>query len=166
MGRKKKLPKIEVHSVANGYVMTIEGHRQEYIYFSPEKLMEGVMVHIGLKMTDQLSAETISSFIDSALQWNDLKKSTAEINRLKNELNNLRRNRNGLATRLIQERDRILVLLEFCRSVVIGKHGLTDAIARLNSQVGKLHGLHKLTPKELGVKSDNITDYDGEEEED
>ena len=166
MGRKKKLPKIEVHSVANGYVMTIEGHRQEYMYFSPEKLMEGVMVHIGLKMTDQLSAETISSFIDSALQWNDLKKSTAEINRLKNELNNLRRNRNGLATRLIQERDRILVLLEFCRSVVIGKHGLTDAIARLNSQVGKLHGLNKLTPKELGVKPDNITDYDGEEEED
>ena len=109
-------------------------------------------------MTEELSTETITSFIDSALQWNDLKKSTAEINRLKNELNNLRRNRNGLATRLIQERDRILVLLEFCRSVVIGKHGLTDAIARLNSQVGKLHGLHKLTQKELGVTSEMIDD--------
>ena len=166
MGRTKKLPHISVSTQKNGYSLTIEGHRKEYFYFSPEKLMEGIMVHIGLKMTDELSTETITSFIDSALQWNDLKKSTAEINRLKNELNNLRRNCNGLATRLIQERDRILVLLEFCRSVVIGKHGLTDAIARLNSQVGKLHGLHKLTPKELGVKSDNITDYYGEEEED
>ena len=165
MGRKKKLPKIEVHSVANGYVLTIEGHRQEYMYFSPEKLMEGVMVHIGLKMTDQLSAETISSFIDSALQWNDLKKSTAEINRLKNQLNNLQRNRNGLAKRLIQERDRMLMILDYCQAVVIGKHGLSDAIARLNSQVGKLHGLKKLTSRELGITSADV-EIDEEEVED
>ena len=166
MGRKKKLPKIEVHSVANGYVMTIEGHRQEYMYFSPEKLMEGVMVHVGLKMTDQLSAETISSFIDSALQWNNLKKSTAEINRLKNQLNNLQRNRNGLAKRLMQERDRFMYLMELCKGVTIGKHGLTDAIAKLNAHVGKLHGVHKLTPKELGITSADIEIEEEEVEDD
>ena len=38
MGRKKKLPKIEVRTVANGYTLAIEGHKQEYMYFSPEKL--------------------------------------------------------------------------------------------------------------------------------
>ena len=166
MGRKKKLPKIEVHSVANGYVMTIEGHRQEYMYFSPEKLMEGVMVHIGLKMTDQLSAETISSFIDSALQWNDLKKSTAEINRLKNQLNNLQRNRNGIATRLMHERDRFMYLLELCKGVAIGKHGLTDVIAKLNAHVGKLHGLKKLTPRELGITSADVEIEEEEVEDD
>lgn len=149
----------------NGYTLSIEGHRQEYMYFSPEKLMEGVMVHVGLKMTDQLSAETISSFIDSALQWNDLKKSTAEINRLKTKLNNLQRNRNGIATRLMHERDRLLMLMEYCKDVVIGKHGLTDAIAKLNSQVGKLHGLHKLTPKELGITSGDMIEEDEEDEE-
>ena len=151
--------------MANGYTLSIEGHRQEYMYFSPEKLMEGVMVHVGLKITDQLSAETISSFIDSALQWNDLKKSTAEINRLKTQLNNLQRNRNGIATRLMHERDRLLMLMEYCKDVVIGKHGLTDAIAKLNSQVGKLHGLHKLTPKELGITSADV-EIDEEEVED
>ena len=166
MGRKKKLPKIEVHSVSNGYVMTIEGHRQEYMYFSPEKLMEGVMVHVGLKMTDQLSAETISSFIDSALQWNDLKKSTAEINRLKNQLNNLQRNRNGIATRLMHERDRFMYLLELCKGVAIGKHGLTDAIAKLNAHVGKLHGLKKLTPRELGITSADVEIEEEEVEDD
>jgi hypothetical protein len=47
MGRKKKkLPHIEVRTLANGYSLSIEGHKQEYMYFSPEKLMEGVMVHI------------------------------------------------------------------------------------------------------------------------
>ena len=166
MGRKKKLPKIEVHSVANGYMLTIEGQKQPYMYFSPEKLMEGVMVHIGLKMTDQLSAETISSFIDSALQWNDLKKSTAEINRLKNQLNNLQRNRNGIATRLMHERDRFMYLLELCKGVTIGKHGLTDAIAKLNAHVGKLHGLKKLTPRELGITSADIEIEEEEVEDD
>ena len=163
--RRKKLPKIEVKTAPNGYQLSIEGHKQEYMYFSPEKLMEGVMVHVGLKMTDQLSAETISSFIDSALQWNDLKKSTAEINRLKTKLNNLQRNRNGIATRLMHERDRFMYLIELCKDVVIGKHGLTDAIAKLNSQVGKLHGLHKLTPKELGITSDDVIEEDEEDEE-
>lgn len=166
MGRKKKLPRIEVRTVPNGYMLTIEGHKQPYMYFSPEKLMEGVMVHIGLKMTDQLSAETITSFIDSALQWNNLKKSTAEINRLKNQLNNLQRNRNGLAKRLMQERDRILMILEYCQAVVIGKHGLSDAIAKLNSQVGKLHGLKKLTPRELGITSADIVTDEEEVEDD
>ena len=36
MGRKKKLPKIEVRTVANGYTLAIEGHKQVYLYFSPE----------------------------------------------------------------------------------------------------------------------------------
>ena len=166
MGRRKKLPHISVVTHPNGYTLSIEGHRQEYMYFSPEKLMEGVMVHVGLKMTDQLSAETITSFIDSALQWNDLKKSTAEINRLKTQLNNLQRNRNGIATRLMHERDRLMYLIELCKGVVIGKHGLTDAIAKLNAHIGKLHGLHRLTPKELGITSADIVTDEEEVEDD
>ena len=77
--RKKKLPKIEVRTTPNGYSMAIEGHKQEYQYFSPEKLMEGVMVHIGLHMTEQLSPDMIKSFIDSALEWNNLKASHKEL---------------------------------------------------------------------------------------
>ena len=165
MGRRKKLPRIEVRTVPNGYSMTIEGHKQEYFYFTPEQLTEGVMVHIGMKMAERLSVESIKGFIDSALQWNDLKKSTAEINRLKNQLNNLQRNRNGLAKRLMQERDRMLMILEYCQAVVIGKHGLSDAIARLNSQVGKLHGLKKLTPRELGITSADLTDEEEVEDD-
>ena len=83
--RRKKLPKIEVRTTPNGYSMAIEGHKQEYMYFSPEKLMEGVMVHVGLHMTEQLSPDMIKSFIDSALEWNNLKASHKELQKAKRE---------------------------------------------------------------------------------
>ena len=157
MGRRKKLPKIEVHSVPNGYTLSIEGHRQEYMYFSPEKLMEGVMVHIGLKMTDQLSAETITSFIDSALQWNDLKKSTAEIKRLKALLKAQQVKYNGLARKLVKERDRLMLLIERAKEVAVGK-SLTDNITRLNRTIANYGPLKTLTYSELGVTSEMIDD--------
>ena len=46
MSRKKKLPKIEVRTLVNGYSLAIEGHKHEYMYFSPEKLMEGVEIGV------------------------------------------------------------------------------------------------------------------------
>ena len=157
MGRRKKLPKIEVHSVPNGYTLTIEGHRQEYMYFSPDKLMEGVMVHVGLKMTDQLSAETIQSFIDSALQWNDLKKSTTEINRLKAMLKAQQAKYNGLARKLVKERDRLLLLIDRAKEVAVGK-SLTDNITRLNRTIANYGTLKTITYSELGITSEMIDD--------
>ena len=141
--------------------MKIEGHRQEYMYVTPEKLMEGVMVHVGLKMTDQLSAETISSFIDSALQWNDLKKSTAEINRLKALLKAQQTKYNGLARRLVKERDRLLLLIDRAKEVSVGK-SLTDNITRLNRTIANYGPLKTLTYSELGVTSEMIDDDDEE----
>ena len=161
MGRRKKLPHISVVTHPNGYSLKIEGHRQEYMYFTPEKLMEGVMVHVGLKMTDQLSAETISSFIDSALQWNDLKKSTAEINRLKALLKAQQTKYNGLARRLVKERDRLLLLIDRAKEVSVGK-SLTDNITRLNRTIANYGPLKTLTYSELGVTSEMIDDDDEE----
>ena len=157
MGRRKKLPHISVVTHPNGYSLKIEGHRQEYMYFTPEKLMEGVMVHVGLKMTDQLSAETISSFIDSALQWNDLKKSTAEINRLKALLKAQQTKYNGLARKLVKERDRLLLLIDRAKDVSAGK-SLTDNITRLNRTIANYGPLKTLTYSELGVTSEMIDD--------
>ena len=141
----------------NGYTLTIEGHRQEYMYFSPEKLMEGVMVHIGLKMTDQLSAETITSFIETALQWNDLKKSTTEINRLKAMLKAQQAKYNGLARKLVKERDRLLLLIDRAKEVAVGK-SLTDNITRLNRTIANYGTLKTITYSELGITSEMIDD--------
>ena len=160
MGRNKKHPRIEVRTVPNGYTMTIEGHKQEYLYFSPEKLMEGVMCHIGLKMTEQLSPETIKSFIDSALEWNNMKVQHKEIQRLQRELAQQQKKYRALANRLIVNRTRLLHLVELAKACHLGKHSLTDALNRLHEETKKLAPMKRLTLKELGITCDDIIDDD------
>lgn len=164
MGRKKKLPKIEVRTVANGYTLAIEGHKQEYLYFSPEKLMEGVMVHVGLKMTEQLSPDTIKSFIDSALEWNNLKASHKELQKAKRETDRINKLYRSLARRMIDERRRMLRLCRLAKDCVTGHHSLTDALAALHARAHLDGQLKEFTLKDFGITSDQIIDDDGETE--
>ena len=164
MGRKKKLPHIEVRTVANGYTLAIEGHKQEYLYFSPEKLMEGVMVHIGLKMTEQLSPDTIKSFIDSALEWNNLKASHKELQKAKRETDRVNKLYRSLARRMIDERRRMLRLCRLAKDCVTGHHSLTDALAALHERAHLDGQLKEFTLKDFGITSDQIIDDDGETE--
>lgn len=166
MGRKKKLPKIEVRTVANGYTLAIEGHKQEYLYFSPEKLMEGVMVHVGLKMTEQLSPDTIKSFIDSALEWNNLKASHKELQKAKRETERVNKLYRSLARRMIDERRRMLRLCKLAKDCVTGHHSLTDALAALHERAHLDGQLKEFTLKDFGISSDQIIDDDGETEAD
>ena len=164
MGRKKKLPKIAVRTVANGYTLAIEGHKQEYLYFSPEKLMEGVMVHVGLKMTEQLSPDTIKSFIDSALEWNNLKASHKELQKAKRETDRVNKLYRSLARRMIDERRRMLRLCRLAKDCVTGHHSLTDALAALHARAHLDGQLKEFTLKDFGITSDQIIDDDGETE--
>lgn len=164
MGRKKKLPKIDVRTVANGYTLAIEGHKQEYLYFSPEKLMEGVMVHVGLKMTEQLSPDTIKSFIDSALEWNNLKASHKELQKAKRETDRVNKLYRSLARRMIDERRRMLRLCRLAKDCVTGHHSLTDALAALHARAHLDGQLKEFTLKDFGITSDQIIDDDGETE--
>lgn len=166
MGRKKKLPKIEVRTVANGYTLAIEGHKQEYLYFSPEKLMEGVMVHIGLKMTEQLSPDTIKSFIDSALEWNNLKASHKELQKAQRETERINKLYRSLSKRLIDERKRMLRLCRLAKDCVTGHHSLTDALAALHARAHLDGRLKEFTLKDFGISSDQIIDDDDETEAD
>lgn len=164
MGRKKKLPKIEVRTVPNGYTLAIEGHKQEYLYFSPEKLMEGVMVHIGLKMTEQMDPNTIKSFIDSALEWNNLKASHKELQKAEREVKRVNRLYRSLANRMIDERKRMLRLCRLAKDCVIGHQSLTDALAALHARVHIDGQLKEFTLKDFGITSDDILPDDEEEE--
>ena len=162
--RKKKLPKIEVRTTPNGYQLSIEGHKQEYMYFSPEKLMEGVMVHIGLHMTEQLSPDMIKSFIDSALEWNNLKASHKELQKAKRETESITKMYRSTVKRLINERHRVLRLCKLANNCVTGHHSLTDALAALHARVHQDNQLKELSLKDFGITSDQIIDDDGETE--
>lgn len=164
--RRKKLPRIEVRTTPNGYQLSIEGHKQEYMYFSPEKLMEGVMVHVGLHMTDQLSPYMIKSFIDSALEWNNLKASHKELQKAKRETERITKMYRHTVKRLIDERHRMLRLCKLAKACVTGHHSLTDALATLHARVHQDMQLKELSLKDFGITSDQITDDDYETEED
>jgi hypothetical protein len=166
MGRKKKLPHIEVRTVANGYTLAIEGHKQEYLYFSPEKLMEGVMVHVGLKMNEQLSPDTIKSFIDSALEWNNLKASHKELNKAKRETERVNKLYRSLARRMIEERRRVLRLCKLAKDCVTGHHSLTDALAALHARAHLDGQLKEFTLKDFGITSDDILICDNPQDDD
>lgn len=166
MGRKKKLPKIEVRTVANGYTLTIEGHKQDYLYFTPEKLMEGVMVHIGLKMTDQLDPNTIKSFIESALEWNNIKASHKELQKAKRETDRVNKLYRSLARRMIEERRRVLRLCRLAKDCVTGHHSLTDALAALHTRAHLDGQLKEFTLKDFGITSDDILTGDKPQDDD
>ena len=164
MGRRKKLPRIEVRTVPNGYSMAIEGHRQEYMYYTPEALVKGIMMHIGLKMTEELSKDNIEAFLESTIQWDSLKLCNKEIAKMKREVYDANKNHRGIAKRLVAERARTLQIIELARDCAIGKHSLTDALAKLHAYVRKVGPLKRLKLSDLGIKSYDITDEDDEEE--
>ena len=169
MGRPKKMPRISVKTLPNGYSLSIEGHRHEYMYFSPEKLLEGIMVHVGLKMTEQLDTDTIKNFIDSALEWNNQKASRKEIQKAEREMDKVNRKYRALANRLIKERHRMLRLCNLAKACTIGHHSLTESLQALHARVHNDGQLKVLSLADFGITSDQITDDeptdDGDDED-
>ena len=165
MSRKKKLPQIEIRTLANGYSLSIEGHKQEYMYFTADKLLEGFMVHVGLKMTEQLSPDAIKSFIDSALEWNNLKASHKELQKAKRETARVNRLYRSVAQRLIDERLRMLRLCRLAKDCVTGHHSLTDALAALHARAHLDGQLKEFTLSDFGITSADILPDDDEEED-
>ena len=165
MGRKKKLPHIEVHTLPNGYSLSIEGHKHEYMYFSPEKLLEGIMVHVGLKMTEQLSTDTIKNFIDSAMEWNNQKASRKEIQKAEREMDKVNRKYRALANRLIKERHRMLRLCNLAKACTIGHHSLTESLQALHARVHNDGQLKEFSLADFGITSDQILDDEEDDDE-
>ena len=165
MGRKKKLPRISVRTLSNGYSLSIEGHKHEYMYFSPEKLLEGVMVHVGLKMTEELSTDTIKSFIDSAIEFHNMKASHKELQKAQREVDKVNRKYRAIANKMIKERHRMLRLCNLAKACNIGHHSLTDALAALHARVHNDGQLKELTLADFGITSDQITDDEEDEDE-
>ena len=78
---KKKLPRIEVRTLKNGYSLEFDGMQTPggHMYFSVDQLLQGFMIHIGLKKTAQLDPSTMADFIDTAMKYNDNEKAIREI---------------------------------------------------------------------------------------
>lgn len=165
-GRKKKpLPLITVEKVPNGYVLKFDGmkKREGFLYFSPEKLLEGFMCHIGLKMTDELDTDMMQDFIVGAINYSTNEKCIKEIERLNAEIKAVTRSRNGMGRRLIEERTRLLKVIDIVEELelYVKKENRTE----YNNLRKRLPRVKPLTLEELGITIDDSEDIDEVDEE-
>ena len=120
------------------------------------------MVHVGLKMTEQMSAANIKAFINSAVMFHNMKASHKELQKAKHETERITKMYRSTVKRLIDERHRVLRLCRLAKNCVTGHHSLTDALAALHARVHKDGVLKELTLKDFSITSDAIIDDDEE----
>lgn len=165
-GRKKKpLPTITVEKVPNGYVLKFDGmkKREGFLYFSPEKLLEGFMCHIGLKMTDELDTDMMQDFIVGAINYSTNEKCIKEIERLNAEIKAVTRSRNGMGRRVIEERTRLLKVIDIVEELEI--YTKKENRTEYNNLRKRLPRVKPLTLEELGITIDDTEDNDEVDEE-
>lgn len=162
---KKKLPRIEVRTLKNGYSLEFDGMQSSggHMYFSVDQLLRGFMIHVGLKMTAQLDPTMMADFIETAMKYGDNQKSIREIETLNSKLWMMKRSRGAMAKRLVAERERILALIEDIKSIA-NEQKDKHLSARIRSIIGLYHGLRPITLKELGIRSEDI--IEDQEEDD
>lgn len=168
---KKTLPKIEVRTVSNGYVLTFDDMKAPggYLYWSPDKLLEGIMCHIGLDMTEQLNPEMMQDFIVAAVTYKDNKACIDEIDRLNGEIKSLQLNRSVLVNKIITERNRVLSLVNGIADLAKKYKNLKDLSQHLN---GLIKNFTKFKPYTIGdftfkgQKVEAVKDEDVEEDDD
>jgi hypothetical protein len=160
---RRKLPRIEVTTKEAGYTLDIEGCHG-FMYFTPEKLLEGFMLHVGLKMTDHIKVETMKDFIKAACNASDTKRAAARISKLTNDIKTTRLHRASMGKQLIQERERYNDLIEDLEIWRAELNRKSDFITRerLDKILGKRPKLKALTFKALKI---NIEDLEELEEQ-
>ena len=158
MARKKGLPMITVETVPhgqepNGYVLKFTGAKQPdgYLYFSPEKLLEGFMLHIGLHMTEQLNTETMQDFIVAACNWKDTESCQKEIRDLQLKLRLTIQSRNSMARRLMEDRKRLVEMIEGITALKQESKGNKYLTNKLGSITKNMNNMRRFTAKELGI---------------
>ena len=164
---KKHLKKITVLTLPNGYSLTYEGMKPTngHMYFTPKQLLEGFMLHIGLEMTEQLDIDTMQDFIVAACNWKDNAKCIQEIEKLNTQVNGLRLRRNGLATKLIAERNRFITVVEAISKMAKKYKDMKDLNNQLSGIIKNYTHIQPLTLRALGITSPDVVATEEPEEE-
>jgi hypothetical protein len=172
MARKKGLPMITVETVPhglepNGYVLKFTGAKQPdgYLYFSPDKLLEGFMLHIGLHMTEQLNTETMQDFIVAACNWKDTESCQKEIRDLQYKLRLTIQSRNSMARRLMEDRKRLVDMIGMIQGLATENKSNKYLVNKLGAITKNMTKMRKYSAKELGITQEASTEDDTTEED-
>ena len=166
MKKKTKLPNISVVTLPNGYALTFDGMRQPkgYLYFTPEDLLKGFMIHIGCGKTDQLDMSNIDDFLDAVLAFKGKEDCIDEIQRLQSQVDIAERRRNYMAKRLIFSRGQLVELVKDIDRLAFEYKNLPSVSTELSKAIKKYSTTKPFTLKDLGVTSEDIIDSDDDDE--
>lgn len=160
MRKRKPIPRIEVRTAPNGYELSFYKQRQPrgFFYFKPEQLVEGVMLHIGLGMNDQIDRSQIHSFIEAATTFTDHYKATAEIVRLKGEVKLQRQYRDSFARKAVADHNRCVAIIQEVTAVMRRFNALTEVHDRLAAVVAPYRNIREYSIRDFGLKLDDDED--------
>lgn len=153
------MKRITVQTLPNGYSLNFDGDRQKgYMYFNVDDLLKGFMIHIGLKMTEQLSMENIDDFLVAVMNWNETGKCIKEMRRMEEEFNTARHNRNSIARQMVEERSKHLDLVNGIKDLMakLKDYPDKDIVNSLQKLIASRKAMKAITLSGLGVKSDDI----------
>ena len=87
--QKQKLITIQVKTLPNGYSVDLE--KENFMYYSPMALLEGLFVHVGMNREGAMTKEEIKSLIESVKNGGIVTKLQAEVNALNDTIAELRK---------------------------------------------------------------------------
>ena len=89
-----KLQELHVSMLPNGYDVKIG--KMSMLYFNEQELLEGLFVHVGLKIDDYINKQTIHDLMTACATYPDGTKALEDISRLENVIKELREKINTL----------------------------------------------------------------------
>ena len=87
--QKQELIAIRVTTLPNGYTVDLE--KENFMYYSPIALLEGLFVHVGMNREGAMTKEEIKALIEAVRNGGAVTKLQAEVNELKDTITELRK---------------------------------------------------------------------------
>ena len=87
--QKQELIDIQVKTLPNGYSVDLE--KENFMYYSPMALLEGLFVHVGMNREGAMTKEEIKALIEAVKDGGAVTKLQAEVNELKDTITELRK---------------------------------------------------------------------------
>lgn len=108
MAKKKTFKKVTVHTLPNGYELTIGGH--EYMYFNEETLASGIFDHLLLGNNKDSDSNLSANLIEAAATWQTIGEAVKANALLMSDIKALRKRNSELGKineKLLLENDRL-----------------------------------------------------------
>ena len=87
--QKQELIDIQVKTLPNGYTVDLE--KENFMYYSPMALLEGLFVHVGMNREGAVTKEEIKTLIEAVKDGGAVTKLQEEVNQLKDTIAELRK---------------------------------------------------------------------------